>query len=177
MGIEIFTKEVINHYCNNKDLITEELLSSLRAYGNEGKKIALEILDLEKDDEAYYLDAFGNRMSANGNRMLKKPFTKLPLSPIHIEEIKKCHEDIHYYKDNYVKIVTKSGINFPELRDYQSEFLDVIEDNESVAGLLPRQCCTKDTVLNISYNNRRYSTTFEDLFYECKRESKREFHV
>ena len=138
---EIFTQDIINNLRLNKDQITEELLEKLRSFGNEGKQIALDILDIEKDQEQYYLDAFGNRMSFNGNRRLKKSFSKINLSKIHIIEIEKCSKDIHYFKDNYVKIKTQAGVNFPDLRKYQNDFLETIipDENESIIGLLSRQ--------------------------------------
>lgn len=137
---KIFNKDVIQYYKSNKHEITYELLQTLRSYGNTGKHIALEILDFEKDNEQYYLDAFGNRMSVNGNRRLKKPFTKMDLSPIHIEELTRCSSDIHYYKDNYVKIRTKSGVDFPEVRQYQNDFISLLNSNdESIVGLMGRQ--------------------------------------
>lgn len=137
---DIFTKKHIEYYKNNKTEITTELLDTIRSYGNEGKKIAIEILDFEKDSEQYYLDAFGNRISFNGNRRLKKPFTKLDLFPIHLEELKRCSESIHYYKDNYVKIRTKSGVDFPEMRTYQNDFISLLNsDDESIVGLMGRQ--------------------------------------
>ena len=135
-----FNKDVIEFYQKNKNEITLELLETLRNCGNEGKHIALEILDFEKDNEQYYLDVFGNRMSVNGNRRLKKPFTKMDLAPIHIEELKRCSEDIHYFKDNYVKIRTKSGVDFPEVRQYQNDFISLLDsDEEGILGLMGRQ--------------------------------------
>ena len=86
---DIFKNETIEFLKNNKDQITSELLSEIRSFGNAGKHLALEILDFPKDSEQYYLDSFGNRISFNGNRRIKKQFTKLNLSPIHIEEIEK----------------------------------------------------------------------------------------
>lgn len=128
---EIFTTDTINHYKNNKGLITSELLEILRSYGNEGKQIALDILDTEKSEDNYYLDAYGEKISYMGDRNLKKAYTEMKLSPIHIEELKRCKEDLYYFKDNYVKIRTKDGVNFPETRSYQIEFLDSILDEES----------------------------------------------
>ena len=128
---EIFTADTINHYKNNKGLITNELLEILRSYGNEGKQIALDILDTEKSEDNYYLDAYGEKISYMGDRNLKKAYTEMKLSPIHIEELKRCKEDLYYFKDNYVKIRTKDGVNFPETRPYQIEFLDSILDEES----------------------------------------------
>lgn len=137
---EIFKPEIIEFLKNNKDQITSELLQELRSFGNPGKHLALEILDFPKDSEQYYLDSFGNRMSVRGNRSLKKPFTKLNLSPIHIEELERCSNDIHYFKDNYVKIRTKSGVNFPDMRQYQNEFISLLKsDEESIVGLMGRQ--------------------------------------
>lgn len=137
----IFTDDVIAHLKSNKNLITMDLLDELRSFGNEGKHIALEILDIDKDEEQYYLDAFGNRIAFLGNRRLKKAFTKLPLSKIHKEEIARCAEDIHYFKDNYIKIRTKAGVNFPDLREYQNDFIDSIlpDENEDNIGLMGRQ--------------------------------------
>lgn len=128
---EIFTANTINHYKNNKGLITSELLETLRSYGNEGKQIALDILDTEKSEDNYYLDAYGEKISYMGDRNLKKAYTEMKLSPIHIEELKRCKEDLYYFKDNYVKIRTKDGVNFPETRPYQIKFLDSILDEES----------------------------------------------
>lgn len=138
---DIFSKETIQFYKQNKTQITVELLSELRKYGNPGKQIAIDILDIEKDQEQYYLDAFGSRLSFMGNRRLKKCYSKLKLSPIHIEELTRCKDDIHYFKDNYVKIKTKSGVNFPDLRQYQNEFIDLLsdKDQESIIGYMGRQ--------------------------------------
>ena len=140
INLKHFTKDLIQYFKDNQHEITHDLLRTLRAAGNKGKHIALEILDVEKDHEQYYLDAFGNRVSFNGNRRLKKPFTKFNLAPIHIEEMEKCSMDIHYFKDNYVKIRTKSGVDFPELRVYQNEFIEELNgDDEGIIGLMGRQ--------------------------------------
>lgn len=137
---EIFKPEIVEFLKHNKEHITAELLEEMRSFGNEGKHLALEILDFPKDSEQYYLDSFGNRVSFNGNRKIKKPFTKLDLSPIHIEELTRCAYDVHYFKDNYVKIRTKSGVNFPEVRSYQNDFISLLNsDEESIVGLMGRQ--------------------------------------
>jgi hypothetical protein len=174
IGLKQFTPEVIEYLRTNKDEITSELLDALRSTGKEGKQIALDILDIDKDNEQYYLDAFGNRISFNGNRRLKKPFIKLNLSKIHKEEIEKCANDIHYFKDNYVKIKTKAGVNFPDLRPYQDDFInDIIPDeNEDNIGLMGRQCCSASTSLEIINNSNKKEMTFEELFNECKNEAK-----
>ena len=144
---DIFTPEVIQHYKTNKNLITSELLEKLRAQGNEGKDIALEILDTEKSEDNFYLDAFGEKISNNGNRDQKKAFTQMKLSKIHLEEIERCKNDLMYFKDNYVKILTKSGYTFPETRPYQVEFLkDMDGDDENIVSLQGRQSGKSITV-------------------------------
>jgi len=137
---QIFTDDIIDHLKNNKDEITPALLEEIRSFGNEGKSLALDILDIEKDHEHFYIDSFDNRISFNGNRKLKKAFTSLSLSKIHEIEMEKCINDIHYFKDNYVKIRTKTGVNFPELRTYQNDFIEELDgDDEGIIGLMGRQ--------------------------------------
>lgn len=143
---EIFNQDIIDYLKNNKHEITVNLLEEIRSYGNEGKHIALQILDLPVDDENYYLDAFGNRISFNGNRRLKKQYTRLNLSEIHLKEIERCAKDIKYFKDNYVKIKTKNGVDFPELRDYQNRFIELLSsDVENIVALLGRQSAKSTT--------------------------------
>jgi hypothetical protein len=169
---KIFTTTVKEHLRQNKHEITPELLEELRSHGNDGKHIALGILDIDKDNEQYYLDAFGNRMSFNGNRRLKKAFTKMKLHPIHRLELERCASDIHYFKDNYVRIKTKTGINFPDLRNYQNQFIDSIipDDNEDNIGLMGRQCCSASTSISVINKSQEKEMSFEDLFNECKEE-------
>ena len=160
---EIFTPELIEYYKTNKNLITSDLLAKLREFGNDGKQLALDILDTEKSEDNYYLDAFGKKISFEGDRNLKPAFTQMKLSPIHIEEIEKCSKDLNYFMDNYIKIRTKKGYNFPELRGYQKRFIDILNsDSETVVGLLGRQCCDGDTKVNLDGQE----ATLKDL-YDC----------
>jgi len=162
---KIFTKEVIQHLKNNKDEITPELLRSLRET-KRGKQIALDILDIEQNEEGFYLDAFRNIISYKNIPSLKRINTKLQLHDIHIQEIKKCQEDIFYFLMNYVKIKTPKGVDFPDLRYYQLEFIDCIskDENESIVGLLPRQCCSSNTSITTSKGSIKIS----DLFNQGK---------
>lgn len=160
---DIFPPELVEYYKQNKNLITEELLDTLRTYGNDGKALALEILDTPMDDEKYHLDAFGNRIFFNGNRQLKRPFTKMPIAKIHEIEIKKCADDIYYFMDNYIRITTPKGLNFPELREYQREFISVInkQENEKIISLQPRQCISSDTIVNVNGNDLSIKELFD----------------
>lgn len=135
----ILSDEQIELLKNNKNLITEELLDTLRKT-KEGKTVALQILDIPKDDEDYYLDAFGSRISFDGNRQIKPCYTKIQLSDIQIKEIQKCSEDIDYFKANYVQFKTKSGIGFPDHRKYQDDFIHALNDeNDQYIVVFPRQ--------------------------------------
>lgn len=135
----ILSEEHIKLLKENKELITPEILDELRKT-KEGKSVALEILDIERDSEDYYLDAFGSRISFNGNRQIKPFHTKINLSDIHIQEIKRCSEDIDYFKNNYVQFRTKSGIGFPDHREYQEKFIHSLNNtNEQYLVVFPRQ--------------------------------------
>lgn len=135
----ILNAEQIKVLKENKELITPEILDELRKT-KEGKSVALEILDIERDNEDYYLDAFGGRISFNGNRQIKPFHTKINLSDIHIQEIKKCSEDVDYFKNNYVQFRTKSGIGFPDHREYQEKFIHSLNNaNEQYLVVFPRQ--------------------------------------
>lgn len=161
MSDSYLSKDVIDSLRRDKSQITSELLSELRLKGNKGKESALQLLDLDKDHENFCLDAFGQRIAYNGNRSLKKEFTQLNLTDLHIEELKRCAEDIHYYKDNYVKITTQHGTSFPTIRDYQNNFLTTVSgEAEDLLCLMPRQCCSGNTILNI---DGRY-ISFEEFF-------------
>lgn len=168
------TKEEIAYLRDNQNEITFELLDALRGT-KQGKQDQLDILDMPRDDEMYYLDQYGQKISYNGNRQLKKPFTQHTLFPIHEEELERCQQDIHYFKDNYIKIVTpKDGVNFPDIRDYQNQFLDAVSgESTDVVCLMPRQCCQSDTELkvriyDVASGDSRHSiiktVTFEELF-------------
>lgn len=163
----MLTNEEIIQLKNNKDLITSELLDALRTT-KEGKMQALEILDLPKDDEEYYRDAFDNRISFHGDRLLKKQYTKLKLSPIHLEELTKCFSDIRYFRDNYVRIRTPlNGVSFPDLRPYQNKIIEALqEDDEQYIILSPRQCVTGNTQIETEFCN----ITIKGLFNNARNE-------
>lgn len=81
--LEKYNLERIDYLRNNKDQITEEVLTELRSYGTSGKQIALDILE-KRDDEN--------------------------LSEIHMQEIVKCINDVIYFKDNYLLVLNKDEL-------------------------------------------------------------------
>ena len=109
------------------------------ALTNTEKANVLKLLDIPKNDEGYYLDAFGNSCSYNGIRTLKRPYTKLPLTQDHLTEIQKCSEDLFYFVRNYCRILTKTGVTFPEFRQYQIDFLKKMSSGNDVVASVCRQ--------------------------------------
>ena len=107
---------------------------------NDEKLKIHELLDLPKSPNGFYLDAFEREVSYNGIATLKRQYVKLPLNEYHINEIKQCSEDLFYFVKNYCKILTKSGIEFPEFREYQIDFLKELNTGDDVIASLPRQC-------------------------------------
>jgi len=169
---KIFTPDVITYLRQNKQEITRDLLDELQKT-KEGKQIAFDILDLEKNEEGYYLDAFGKEISYQKIPALKNENRKLTLHPLHVEEIERCSKNVFYFMNNYVKIKTPKGVNYPDLRYYQIDFLNHIlpDEHESIVGLLPRQCCDASTSINIINKDDERDMTFKELFNECKTES------
>jgi hypothetical protein len=144
---------------NNQNKITgifDELkeLNKKELSDTEKDKI-LNQIDCNKNPEGYYLDAFGERISFNGIRQLKKPYTKLELNELQQREIQACHQDYFYFRRNYCKILTKSGIGRPEPREYQKRLEEELVKGDDVLAFFPRQCVSEDTIITI--NNKDIS--------------------
>lgn len=80
---EKYNLERINYLKENKSEITREVLEDLRSCGVAGKQIALEVLELNKNETA---------------------------TDIHVYEIQKCKEDLFYFKENYLLILNKDEL-------------------------------------------------------------------
>jgi hypothetical protein len=96
-------------------------------------------IDTPKNQEGFYLDAFEGTISFNGIRQLKRPYTKLKINKYQQQEILACHNDYFYFRKNYCKILTKSGIGRPEPRDYQERLEMDLVDGDDVIAFFPRQ--------------------------------------
>lgn len=159
----MLTKDEIKYFRENQSEMTPELLSVLREDGNKGKAQQLDILDMPRTSDGYYLDQYGTRVSFDGNKGLKETGVTFGLFDIHLDEIERCSEDIHYFKDNYVKIVTPSGIDFPQMREYQNDFLSTVSgDQEDIVQLMPRQCVHGSTVVKTSKGLKTIKGLFEE---------------
>ena len=146
--MNLLSKEEVKYFQTHQNEITSELLEALRCQGKQGKQQALEILDLTRNNDNYYLDAYGNIITYMGNRKLKPAFTKLALQDIHLMEIERCMKDILYFLDNYIRLITpKDGVNFVDSREYQRDFLKLLSDDsiENVISMQPRQASKTTT--------------------------------
>lgn len=149
--MRLLNEKEIKYFQENQSEITSDLLELLRSQGKPGKKQALEILDTPKNERMFYMDAFGQKVSFDGNKALKKAGTIMPLFPIHIEEIERCSKDFNYFRENYIQIKTHEGITFPDIRPYQDRLIGAMldEDNEEIVGLIGRQCVDSGTKLTM----------------------------
>ena len=98
----------------------------------------LYLLDLPKDSGGYYLSKFQERCAYNGIRDLKRGFSIMDLSQVHLNEIEKI-KDYNYYRKYYIKIVTRAGISRPEPRLYQTILENELLELEDTVVLFPRQ--------------------------------------
>lgn len=158
----ILSQEEIDYLKKNQHEITVELIDLLRNQKEDTRDLVQEILDTPKDEKQYYLDVYGDPISFDGRKTLKKQGTIMPLHPIHFEELKRCMQDFDYFRNNYIKIKTKSGIGYPELRPYQERFIRKLVDpnNDEIVGLMGRQCIHAQTRVTLENN----CLTIEDLW-------------
>lgn len=161
----MLTKKEIKTLRETPGQITRALIDALREKGNDGKHQALQLLDMDKNREQFYIDAFGNRISFMGNRGLKDSYVQFELTPLHLEEIERCQTDIHYFKDNYIQIITPGGVDFPSTRSYQDEFIDLVSDDETTdfVQLMPRQCCSAETVIYTQEGKKTLGELYNEL--------------
>ena len=115
-------------YCKNKKDWTHEEHDNL-----------LSILEIPKNESGYYVDKFGEKVSYNGIRTLKRSHTQLELSEIHKNEIQKCKDDIFYFRNYYNLIITKDGLKRPEFRQYQNQLINSLIKLKDTVILYPRQ--------------------------------------
>ena len=131
------------------EILEEEKGSSLT---DEEIDSVLKKIDIQKNEEDFYVDAFDNTISFAGIRTIKKENTILKLSEIHKNEILKCSKDFKYFRKFYCKIVTKSGIGRPEPREYQEKLEDNYlsgKDNVLLFGRQTGKCLHFSSKINV----------------------------
>lgn len=81
-----------------------------------------------------------NSIYFNGIKGLLKADVQLNYEDWQIEEVYKCRENISYMLEKYCKIVHqhRGEVNF-NLYDFQKRFIDIINKNNNILGLVPRQ--------------------------------------
>lgn len=85
-------------------------------------------------------DDFKKLNCYKGNQSLKGNNVKVPMTQAHIDEFKRCKNDIFYFLINYGKIISLNDgeINFG-LYQYQKNMIKLMDENRFVVNLLPRQ--------------------------------------
>lgn len=74
-----------------------------------------------------------------GDPTLKKAGSRVEWTPELIEEFNKCKNDIIYFSEKYIKIVTGEGLVPITLRDYQKELILSMQNNRATYALQCRQ--------------------------------------
>lgn len=71
---------------------------------------------------------------------VKKPYQQIAYTPVQLQELKRCSEDIFYFIENYVYIVdpVKGNVLF-KLHDYQRAILQGFLDNRNTIVMAGRQ--------------------------------------
>ena len=83
------------------------------------------------------------------DNFIKRPNVELEYTTEQIQELIKCRDDIHYFARHYIKIVTLDKGEVPfEPYEYQTETLDILENNRFFVGLWARQS-GKTTIVSI----------------------------
>lgn len=76
----------------------------------------------------------------NNDKRLRKAEVKIEMSPEQIREVVKCSNDIEYFLKTYVKIVSlEEGLVDFKLYDYQLRLMKVMQEENRVINLSPRQ--------------------------------------
>lgn len=136
---EKYNLDRINYLKQNKSKITEEILDELRSFGIPGKQIALDILELEKGEN---------------------------IQDIHCIEIQKCREDLFYFKDNYLLVLSKDEL--------QDKMLKAILTNKKIQLTSAKQ--TKKSYVAVIYALHQFNFDVNktigissDKFFESKK--------
>ena len=115
-------------FCKNTQSWTSEDHDNLKS-----------ILEISKNQNGYYKDRYGEKVSYNNIRTLRRPNTEFDLSDIHLNEIEKCRTNFKYFRAHYCLITTQQGLNRPEPRHYQEKLENELLTLDDVVILYPRQ--------------------------------------
>ena len=136
-------------YSNSQDFI--DIIDSIpfKERTDNLKNAIIHLMEVEKDEEGYYLDAFDKRITYNGIKTLKREGSKTKWTALQKSEYKKCAADFEYFFYGYCKIMTKKGYNFPEVREYQKRMIKGLINFDRLLLSISRQM--GKTILVASY--------------------------
>lgn len=106
------------------------------------------LLTPKRNINGYYTDRYGNKVSYNGIRVLKREKTEMELNVLQEIETQKCASSFKYFRSYYCFIVTKTGLARPDARRYQVALEDELLSLEDLVVLYPRQSGKTVTVGN-----------------------------
>lgn len=88
---------------------------------------------------------------------LKSSAVQYPYTQAHLDEIKKCKDDVFYFILNYAKITTlDEGVTNFNLYQYQKNMIKIMDENRFCIFTTSRQagkCVTYDTKITIRNKN------------------------
>lgn len=104
----------------------------------------------------------------NRNTKIMAAGVEYPYTTEHLEEIRKCSENIFYFIINYAKVITlKGGIDYLKLYQYQKNAIKIIAENRFSIFKFPRQmgkCQDKDTLVTVRINGDIIDLTMGQLY-------------
>lgn len=74
-----------------------------------------------------------------GNSLLKGANVPISWTPEMVQEYIKCKDDIIYFIEKYIKIITERGLVPIKLRDYQKKFILSMHENRNTICMMGRQ--------------------------------------
>jgi len=158
-------RKLLIQFKNMDELVLQELLPQLleeqsfidfvkstRDWSYEEHDGLVKLLEPSKNENGFFKDKYGNKISYNGIRTLKRAKTELPYNEIQDIENNKCRGNFQYFRKYYCFITTKSGLARPEPREYQENLENELLSLEDLIILFPRQsgkCAVGDTLITI----------------------------
>jgi hypothetical protein len=98
-------------------------------------------------------DAEGKKLAYRNNSSFRAAGTPIDLTAEHIEEYKKCYNDIIYFVENYVVIMKRGeGLGIIKPDEWQKKLLKDLTTNNRTCVLCPRQsgkCLTYKSKIKI----------------------------
>lgn len=160
MDSDLLTEEQIKYIQDHLDEFPIEFFDKLR---EKDKHLVFDILNWQPDDKG---EIQGKHVVSDRAKK-RKPNVHLDLPPIIKEEIKRCQQDIIYFRDNYVKILTKKGVDFPEPRPYNERILKQYTDKskDETVVLAGRQCVGPNTIIDTNLGAVTIKQLFDEMRY------------